>query len=181
MVYFACPRCRTTYQADDSQQGEKLHCPNCGQRLRIPTAPENKTVLAPPIDPTTRESGIAEPHSLPAPEKVKVPPATVVRLVGAGLRSPNFRTRQTKEGMLGDVDEMLRRRGLRSSKSGSGSGTMRHPYSFVTNIVVDGSVDADSDDGASEVVIDLAWRGSLTTAAILLMTFVFPLGLVLGL
>ena len=181
MVYFACPRCQKTFQANDSQQGGKFHCTQCGQRLRIPTTPANKTVLASPIDPSTPDAGFAAPDSLPVPETVTVPPATVVRLVGQGLKSQKFKTRRVKEDIFDATDEMLDRLGLRISKSWVVSGTLRHSYSFVTNVVVDGSVSADSDSGESEVLIDLSWRSNITTAAILLMIFVFPLGLVLGL
>jgi S1-C subfamily serine protease len=45
MIRFCCPTCKKILQATESQAGQKVACPGCGQRLQIPAPPRNKTVL----------------------------------------------------------------------------------------------------------------------------------------
>jgi DNA-directed RNA polymerase subunit RPC12/RpoP len=46
MIEFRCPVCKLTLGAADDQEGTKVTCPRCGQRLLIPNSTRNKTVLA---------------------------------------------------------------------------------------------------------------------------------------
>ena len=51
MIRFACPSCRAGLQVTDKGAGQKIACPNCGQRLQIPAPPPrfDKAVLGEPI------------------------------------------------------------------------------------------------------------------------------------
>lgn len=50
MIRFSCPACHKVFKVVDSGAGRKINCPQCGQRLLVPTPPQpeavNKTVLA---------------------------------------------------------------------------------------------------------------------------------------
>jgi DNA-directed RNA polymerase subunit RPC12/RpoP len=52
MIRYSCPRCKKSLESPASLAGQKLHCPDCNQRLQIPqpsTPPPpavNKTMLA---------------------------------------------------------------------------------------------------------------------------------------
>jgi DNA-directed RNA polymerase subunit RPC12/RpoP len=66
MIRYTCPRCKKSLESPASFAGQKLNCPDCGQRLQIPqpstppsSPPLNKTVLAkeePVSTPTTHTS-----------------------------------------------------------------------------------------------------------------------------
>jgi hypothetical protein len=112
------------------------------------------------------------------PEVVPVPSATTVRLIGEGLQAAKFKTRCSIREILDGVDEMLYSLGLVFDKSGVVSGSLRHPQSWVCAIAVDGTARERAEK--AEFVIDLSWRSSMTTAAILIAIFLFPLGLVLA-
>lgn len=49
MIHFSCPTCHQPAQAQDDIAGKKVHCPACGQKMRIPIPVNpvslNKTVL----------------------------------------------------------------------------------------------------------------------------------------
>jgi DNA-directed RNA polymerase subunit RPC12/RpoP len=52
-IHYRCPRCTKPLESPAHMAGQKLNCPDCGQRLKIPQAsappsptPENKTILA---------------------------------------------------------------------------------------------------------------------------------------
>jgi hypothetical protein len=45
MLRFACPNCGATFKADERNAGAKGACHHCGQRLRVPPPPHNKTRL----------------------------------------------------------------------------------------------------------------------------------------
>jgi DNA-directed RNA polymerase subunit RPC12/RpoP len=57
MIRYTCPRCKKSLESPAAFAGQKLHCPDCNQRLQIPRPsasppPPNKTILAeeePPI------------------------------------------------------------------------------------------------------------------------------------
>jgi len=52
MIRYNCPRCKKSLESPASFAGQKLACPECGQRLQIPQPsapappPLNKTILA---------------------------------------------------------------------------------------------------------------------------------------
>lgn len=50
-IRFACPTCRATLEAPESKGGHKINCPRCQQRLLIPPATRNKTILGEPLPP----------------------------------------------------------------------------------------------------------------------------------
>jgi DNA-directed RNA polymerase subunit RPC12/RpoP len=45
MIRYRCPKCKKALTANDAEAGAKLDCPQCGQRLQVPTQPLNKTIL----------------------------------------------------------------------------------------------------------------------------------------
>jgi hypothetical protein len=59
MLRFACPGCHATLEAPDGRANTKTQCPGCGQRLRIPAPPPNRTVLAPLVSHTPGGSTVA--------------------------------------------------------------------------------------------------------------------------
>ena len=63
MIRCHCPRCKSVLKTPDRAAGQKLPCPRCGQGLRQPALPRNKTVLAPLLPPAARPS---KPHPAPA-------------------------------------------------------------------------------------------------------------------
>lgn len=44
-IRFRCPTCKKSLKADDDKAGTKTNCPDCGQRIRVPKPPMQKTVL----------------------------------------------------------------------------------------------------------------------------------------
>jgi DNA-directed RNA polymerase subunit RPC12/RpoP len=44
MIRYRCPKCKKALTANGADAGAKLACPDCGQRLQVPT-PANKTIL----------------------------------------------------------------------------------------------------------------------------------------
>src|SRR5262245_15107139 len=66
MIRFECPRCESTLTEKDDRSGMKLNCPECGQRLQVPSTPLNKTVLG-----TLLPAGPGRPGTGPA---ASVPP-----------------------------------------------------------------------------------------------------------
>lgn len=53
MITFRCPACKNPICMPDDQQGTKIHCQGCGQKVMVPAPPpsQNKTMLgemAPP-------------------------------------------------------------------------------------------------------------------------------------
>jgi len=108
-----------------------------------------------------------------------LPVALTVRLLGQGVRAGKFPTSCSPREVLGAVDRMLHGLGLCVNKRGTVSGQLRHSHSALCAIPVDGT--ARKRGGRAEFVIDLSWHGRMTTAAILLSVFLFPVGLVLAL
>src|SRR5665213_1786515 len=45
VIRYRCPKCKKALTADDAEAGAKFACPQCGQRLQVPTPTPNKTVL----------------------------------------------------------------------------------------------------------------------------------------
>lgn len=68
MIRFSCPQCRSIFETPDAQGGQKVNCSRCGQRLKIPVLPPNKTVLAPLV------SHAPDPGSPPLPSANPVVP-----------------------------------------------------------------------------------------------------------
>jgi hypothetical protein len=63
MIRYTCPRCQKSLESPVSFAGQKMHCPDCNQRLQVPqpstpvAPPINKTILAteePPPAPASR-------------------------------------------------------------------------------------------------------------------------------
>ena len=83
MLRFACTRCKFALQAPDTAGGSKLNCPQCGQRLRIPTPPPNKTTLAPLLAHEPDQTDKPKPQTLVAapysPPPLIVPPVLAHR------------------------------------------------------------------------------------------------------
>jgi DNA-directed RNA polymerase subunit RPC12/RpoP len=92
MVRYTCPRCKKSLESPASFAGQKLNCPDCGQRLQIPqpstppaVPPLNKTILAseepagpvvpaaPPQSASPRTPSRAEPTEVEAIEEDEVP------------------------------------------------------------------------------------------------------------
>lgn len=77
MIRYNCPRCKKSLESPASYAGQKLNCPDCGQRLQIPqpsTPPPapavNKTILA-----------LEEPAArTPRPSPPPVPPVPSVKV-----------------------------------------------------------------------------------------------------
>lgn len=68
MLYFVCPRCKSTQESPDHTAGSKVPCPKCGQRLQIPLPPPNKTILAPSVPmPTDPDASSGVPLLVSAP------------------------------------------------------------------------------------------------------------------
>jgi hypothetical protein len=109
MLRFACPNCGATFKTDERNAGAKGACHHCGQRLRVPPPPQNKTRLgvllpeqarpgsaqvdrdwhdsSPPVRHSTPPPVTSEPlevapdHEVEAPAvDAKVPVIDVVRL-----------------------------------------------------------------------------------------------------
>jgi DNA-directed RNA polymerase subunit RPC12/RpoP len=79
MIRYTCPRCKKSLESPASFAGQKLNCPDCGQRLQIPqpsspppTPAINKTILA-------TEEPIPSPPARTSQQLVQafVPPAPV--------------------------------------------------------------------------------------------------------
>src|SRR5262249_28545151 len=69
-----CPRCKSTLEVPERNAGKKGRCPSCGQRLRVPLPPPNKTLLAPlaPPDPPgdPMNNSPSRPTTRPGPDSV---------------------------------------------------------------------------------------------------------------
>jgi DNA-directed RNA polymerase subunit RPC12/RpoP len=78
MIRYTCPRCKSSLESPASFAGQKLNCPNCGQRMQIPqpsvppsAPPINKTILAKEESvstPSARTSQHSPPAVPPDPE-----------------------------------------------------------------------------------------------------------------
>ncbi|MBY0527999.1 MAG: hypothetical protein K2R98_31670 [Gemmataceae bacterium] len=67
MIAFACPRCQTRLQLNDAEAGEKLPCPSCGQRLRVPTrTPTHDHTLIADVLPVRTSEAARVPAALTA-------------------------------------------------------------------------------------------------------------------
>lgn len=84
MIRYTCPRCSKSLESPVSFAGQKLNCPDCGQRLQIPQPstppppPVNKTVLAkeeaPATAPRSTSAAASPPVSVVAVTPVAEPP-----------------------------------------------------------------------------------------------------------
>jgi ssDNA-binding Zn-finger/Zn-ribbon topoisomerase 1 len=63
MIYFACPSCQKHLKAPADGTGTKVSCPRCGQRILIPPAARNPTVLAKIVSEATADGSQAVPPS----------------------------------------------------------------------------------------------------------------------
>jgi DNA-directed RNA polymerase subunit RPC12/RpoP len=77
MIRYSCPRCKKSLESPASLAGQKLHCPECNQRLQIPQPstpppPVNKTMLA--VEETRAPSITPGPSSYPPPPPAVPPP-----------------------------------------------------------------------------------------------------------
>jgi hypothetical protein len=110
-------------------------------------------------------------------EVLPVPPFTTVRMFGQGVQIGKFKTRHSIRKVLGALDETLYRLGLFLDQGRFISGVLQHPQSWVCKVTVDGK--AGQHRSQNEFVIDLSWGQGMTTAAILICVFLFPIGLIL--
>ncbi len=76
MIRFACPRCRTSFEAVDQRAGSKVNCPKCQQRMQIPLPPRDRTILAPLMEGPTAPPMTPPPVALPAPILATAAPAS---------------------------------------------------------------------------------------------------------
>jgi len=78
MIRYTCARCKKSLESPVSFAGQKINCPDCGQRLQIPPPsappppPINKTILA------TEESAAPVPVHVPSPRPQPVPPTPIL-------------------------------------------------------------------------------------------------------
>jgi DNA-directed RNA polymerase subunit RPC12/RpoP len=88
MIRYSCPRCKKSLESPVSFAGQKLHCPDCNQRLQIPQPstppppPVNKTILA------TEEPAAPAAHRSPLPEPPAVPEVVEVVEEAPSRRAP---------------------------------------------------------------------------------------------
>jgi DNA-directed RNA polymerase subunit RPC12/RpoP len=45
IIRFICPNCKAALSAPDAKVGAKAHCTKCGQRIQVPGASPNQTVI----------------------------------------------------------------------------------------------------------------------------------------
>jgi DNA-directed RNA polymerase subunit RPC12/RpoP len=67
-IRYNCPRCRKALESPAPMAGQKLNCPDCGQRLQIPQlpqAPANVPVQVVPAPPTSLPSPPVAEEQLP--------------------------------------------------------------------------------------------------------------------
>jgi DNA-directed RNA polymerase subunit RPC12/RpoP len=78
MIHYRCPRCKVLLRSPDRDAGAKLACPQCGQRLQVPSPPPNKTLLAPLAPPGAADpqgpAGLPEKPPPPGPDDALQPP-----------------------------------------------------------------------------------------------------------
>lgn len=67
MIEFLCPTCKTQFRAADEQSGTKINCSKCGQRLMVPAARRNKTILGEPIPAVSAMSAAVVQQAAPMP------------------------------------------------------------------------------------------------------------------
>ncbi|HZT82206.1 MAG TPA: hypothetical protein VFA26_18405 [Gemmataceae bacterium] len=74
-IHFRCPRCAKPLESPAHTAGQKVNCPDCGQRLQIPQParpappPVNRTIMA------TEEPRAGTPPLPPLPPTPPAPPA----------------------------------------------------------------------------------------------------------
>jgi hypothetical protein len=161
MVHFACPQCQTQFDARPEQRGQVFHCTRCGQRLEVPS--------------DSADAKGAATADVPV-EVLPVSPLTVRWRTREETRK--FRTSCGLRKLDREVDEMLDRLGLSLDEEGNVFGQLRHGNSFFCTASVDGLVRHEPD--RQEYLIDFSWRTSMSTAAILIAIFLFPVGLILA-
>jgi DNA-directed RNA polymerase subunit RPC12/RpoP len=73
-IHYRCPRCQKSLVSPPKASGQKMNCPECGQRLQVPKqspsatpAPVNRTILATEIPDAVAGRAQAAPISAPAP------------------------------------------------------------------------------------------------------------------
>ncbi|MCI0377564.1 MAG: hypothetical protein L0215_08160 [Gemmataceae bacterium] len=88
MIRFGCPRCRVVLEKPLEAAGSKLPCPNCGQRLQVPDAPEQPTLpgvpmplvaVPPPPPPSDLVTAKLSVYPLAAAGKEPPPPSVASR------------------------------------------------------------------------------------------------------
>jgi DNA-directed RNA polymerase subunit M/transcription elongation factor TFIIS len=80
MIRFTCPTCQALLTRDDAHAGTKVVCPSCGQRLQVPAAPVNKTLLGEAVTPGNlprraigaTAAAVQRPQAVAAPALVPV-------------------------------------------------------------------------------------------------------------
>jgi len=108
MIRYTCPRCKKPLESPVSFAGQKLNCPDCGQRLQIPQPstppppPINKTILAteePASPPASQASGPRpQPAATPAQTAAPSVRVEVVEVVEVIEDHPSGADRATPSG-----------------------------------------------------------------------------------
>ncbi len=68
-IRFACVRCQAVLEVPGDQDGQKVACPECGQRLQIPAPRVNRTVLAPLVSGPPTALSSEQPPREPAEKR----------------------------------------------------------------------------------------------------------------
>lgn len=105
MISFTCPSCRMNIERADDEAGQKINCPLCGQRLKVPQPPppsKDKTVLGQVQAATPQRTLLGEltesPSSTPEPTTAPNPPASAGWFVAQnGKQSGPFTASQLQE------------------------------------------------------------------------------------
>jgi DNA-directed RNA polymerase subunit RPC12/RpoP len=73
-IHYRCPRCQKSLVSPPKAAGQKMNCPDCGQRLQVPKqtpaatpAADNRTILASEIPDAVAGRAKSAPVSPPAP------------------------------------------------------------------------------------------------------------------
>lgn len=81
MITFNCASCKFSLTRADDEAGQKVLCPQCGQKLRVPQPPpppKDKTLLGQLQSPTAQQTLLGELPTQPATQAAASGPATVL-------------------------------------------------------------------------------------------------------
>jgi DNA-directed RNA polymerase subunit RPC12/RpoP len=96
-IRYRCPRCTKPLESPSDMAGQKVNCPDCGQRLQIPQSSNppspsavNKTILATEEPPPAAGSHVpvSDPQPRPAAAVEQEPILTVVPVPPAATPAP---------------------------------------------------------------------------------------------
>jgi DNA-directed RNA polymerase subunit RPC12/RpoP len=80
-IHYRCPRCQRSLRSPTNAAGQKVSCPNCGQRLQVPqsSVPNPTLVASGQPAPTTVPVSVVPRQPAPPPPPTPIP--TVVPIV----------------------------------------------------------------------------------------------------